>query len=239
MRLMGRALSLAALPLAIAGALAAGCGLVDLEKLTSVTFKLPPQTFTIDSHDEGRWHRPPESFAAPVPCSVPSDCCMPPDGPALSCAQYPVACQAGRCAIEFAVEIASPVNLRRDVPELARARGQVLADLVLDSVEYTADNQLGMALPEVTLFVAPAGVSSAGSTKARRVGTIPVTNDGLQASGVVPLTAEGREAFAAIARDLESPFNLIATTRVAIVSGTPAPNGKVALSVTGRITVRF
>ena len=57
---------------------------------------------------------------------------------------------------------------------------------------------------------------------------------------VVTLTDDAQQAFSARALDVENPFNLIAGTEVIVRSGTTIPpKGNVALTVTGRVTVKF
>ena len=40
-------------------------------------------------------------------------------------------------------------------------------------------------------------------------------------------------------RDLENPFNLIAGTNVIVHSGSPVPQGKVDVAVSGKVTVKL
>jgi hypothetical protein len=220
------------------GLVAAACGCGVLDKLTTLTFQLPKQSFSLGT-DHGQWQAPPEAFSQEVVCATPEDCCRPPVDPLPSCTQYPFACETGICALDFPLEVVTPVDLGRDAPELAQARGQVPADVTLDSVEYSVASGLNLALPEVTLYVAPRDVASGSHEKARVLGVIPATNAGLQASGVLPLSPEARQAFGALARDPRTPFNFIASTRIKLHAGAPAPMGRVAFTVTGKITAKF
>jgi hypothetical protein len=222
--------------LVLAGALA-GCGVLD--RLTTLTFELPRHSFSI-STAESQWRLAPPSFSSePVYCAGADDCCMPPDRPMLSCAQYPFICATGTCTIEFPFEVVTPVDLAHEVPELAQARGQVPAELTLAAIEYSVQSALNVALPEVTLWVAPADVASGSDPRARLLGVVPTTNAGLQASGSITLTPPARADFALLARDLRTPFNIIASTRIRIVSGGATPTGRVDLSMTGKITAKF
>jgi hypothetical protein len=222
--------------LVVAGALA-GCGALD--KLTTLTFQLPSQSFSVSTGDS-QWRSAPQWFSSdPIDCASPGDCCRPRDGLSVSCTQYPFTCVTGACAIEFPVELIAVVDLARDARALAQARGQVPAELTLTSIEYTVKSALNVALPEVTLYVAPADVATGTDRRARLLGVVPTTNAGLQASGTIALTPAASQAFTVAARDVRSPFNLIASTRIRIVSGGATPTGWVDLSVTGKITAKF
>jgi hypothetical protein len=215
----------------------ASCGLLD--RVAPVTFRLPRKTFVLDT-EESQWRKTPQAFAAPVDCTSREDCCMPAGGPALSCTEFPFVCVAGSCAIEYPVELVVPVNLGHDAPELAPVRARVPAAITLEDLAYTVSSQLNVALPEVIIAVAPRDVASASSPDAHRLGVVPLTNAQLQnGSGTIVLTAEARRAFEALARDLQTPFNLIASTTIVVRSGSPAPMGRVDLTITGRVSATF
>jgi hypothetical protein len=217
-------------------AAAAGCGWLD--RLTIVAFQLPRQTFSFGvTHPQ--WQAPPQAFAEKIDCTTAENCCMPVEGPPLSCAQYPLGCDHGACTLGFALEVVAPIDLSRDAPELAQVRGQVPAEVTLEAIEYTVASDLNIALPEVALYVAPRDVSSASHPKAYSLGVIPPTNAGLQTPGVLPLTPEAQQAFGAFARDLRTPFNLIAATKGKLVSGSAMPTGNVVFTLTGRATAKF
>jgi hypothetical protein len=222
--------------LLVAGSLV-GCGALD--RLTTLTFALPHQSFSVGTAD-AQWRPPPQSFSsAPIDCASRDDCCMPPDKAPPSCTQFPLTCEEGACAIEFPFELLAPVDLAHQVHELAPARGQLPAELTLAAIQYSVKSELNVALPEVALYVAPADVATSTDPRARLIGVIPTTNAGLQASGTIPLTGEARQAFGVLARDIRTPFNFIASTRIRIVSGGVTPAGHVDLDVDGKITANF
>jgi hypothetical protein len=118
----------------------------------------------------------------------------------------------------------------------------VVQEVLLKELRYTADNQLGVDLPPVDIYVAPAGVnSSANNDQVKLLVSLPKIAAGQKPTEevVVPLTEEAQKAFSARALDLENPFNLIAGTDVLIMSGSPIPQGKVDITVTGKVTVKF
>jgi hypothetical protein len=217
-------------------ALGAGCGLWG--RLSPITFQLPRRTFLLAT-DDSQWKSPPHGFSMGIDCATPDDCCLSADSQPPSCAQFPLVCASGRCAVEFPLQAVALVDFAHDAPELAQARGQVPAEVTLESLDYTVASDLNVALPEVTLYVAPESVASADSGQAHRLGVVPLTNTGFQGNGTITLDADARRAFEALARDLQTPFHLIAATTIMIRSGSPAPSGQVELSVTGKVTVKF
>jgi hypothetical protein len=215
---------------------AVGCGVLD--RLTTLTFDLPTRTFTVNTQ-ESQWRPPPQGFSsAAIDCATSEDCCMPADEAPLSCMQFPFICATGACAIEFPFEVVAPVDLG-DQKELGQARGQIPAELTLSAITYEVRSELNVALPEVAIYVAPADVAMVTDPKAHLLGVVPTTNAGLHASGTIALTPDARQAFGSLARDLKTPFNLIASTRIKIVSGGVTPSGKVDLDVSGKITAKF
>jgi hypothetical protein len=223
--------------LLVAGCLV-GCG--GLDKVSTLTFDLPKQSFSVSTMD-AQWRQPPPGFSsAAIDCASHDDCCMTAGEAPPSCTQYPLSCAAGTCAIEFPFMLLAPVDLAHQAREqLAPARGQLPAELTLAAIQYEVDSGLNVALPEVSLYVAPADVASGDDPRARLIGVVPTTNAGLQASGTIPLTAEARQAFGVLARDLRTPFNFIGSTRIRIVSGGATPSGHVDLVVKGKITAKF
>jgi hypothetical protein len=215
---------------------AAGCDW--LSGTPPISFPLPERSFVLATTNS-QWQTPPGAFAMPVECSGREDCCMPPGGPPLSCTQFPFVCATGTCAIEFPLELVVAIDLGHDAAELTQVRGQVPAEVTLDSFGYTVASALNVALPQVTLYVGPSAAASASSPEAHRLGVIPLTNAGFRGGGVIGLDADAQRAFGMYARDLQTPFHLIASTTISVRSGSPVPSGEVDLTVTGRVTVRF
>jgi hypothetical protein len=95
-----------------AGALGAGCGLIDLDSFNRLTFQIPPKSFSLSTQDP-RWKAAPQAFSTvPVSCATAQDCCAPLGG-LVSCSQFPLKCDAGVCAMEFVVEIPKMIDSAR------------------------------------------------------------------------------------------------------------------------------
>jgi hypothetical protein len=225
-----------------AAALCGGCDLLDLARNPAINVKLPPQSYSFSTTD-ARWKSPPATFSQRIDCSMRDDCCTVPGAPTTTpapfdCAQFSLVCDAGQCGITFPLEVSRPIDLSK---ELGGMSGSVVSDITLQSMEYTVDNKLGVGLPPVNVYVAPMQVTSVsgGASEATLVGTFPMTAAGVATSGTLTLSAEAQQAFSAHARDLRTPFNLIASTAMLLRSGSPTPMGKVDLTVTGTVRVKF
>jgi hypothetical protein len=226
--------------LLIAALALSGCDLLDLARNPSITFKLPAQSYSFSTMD-ARWKAPPPTFSQRIDCSMPPDCCTLPGAPAgtpasFDCAQFSLTCDAGQCGISFPLETARAVDLSKEVGGQA---GAVVSSITLKSLDYTVNNQLGVGLPPVNVYVAPMGVTSASSPQAQLVGTFPMTAAGVDTGGTIVLSPQAQQAFSTHARDLQTPFNLIAGTTMVVRSGSPPPMGEVSFKVTGTITVKF
>jgi hypothetical protein len=235
-RTMGAVLALACLPLG-------GCELLDFARNPTVTFKLPRMTYAITT-DDPRWKSPPAAFSQKIDCTNAGDCCMPPPPGAppelaIDCAAHSLSCDAGACATSFPLELPITIDLAKQ-PALMGMGSKVVSDITLQSLEYTVTNNIGVALPAVALSVAPMRVTSAGGNpEARLLATLPPTAAGATAMDTIPLEPDAKKAFQALAKDLLTPFNVIASTNVALASGSPLPKGKVDVVVSGTVTASF
>ena len=235
--MLGGLLALACLPLG-------GCELIDFARNPTVSFKLPRMTYAI-STDDPRWKSPPMAFSQKIECSAPADCCMapPPGTPpelVIDCAAYSLSCDAGACATSFAFELPITIDLAKQVPALAAMAGMVVSDITLQSLEYTVTNNIGVALPAVALSVAPMRVTAAaGNAEAKMLATLPPTTPGAMVMDTIPLEPAAKKAFQGLAKDIRTPFNVIASTNVALTSGSPPPRGKVDVVVSGTATASF
>jgi hypothetical protein len=222
-----------------------GCDLLDLARNPAINVKLPAQTYSFSTTD-ARWKSPPATFSQRIDCAKPDDCCMVPGAPAgtpapFDCAQFSLVCDTGgQCGITFPLDVARAIDLSK---ELGSMSGSVVSDITLTSLEYTVDNKIGVGLPPVNVYVAPMQVTSSGgasgNSAVQLMGTFPMTAAGVTTSGTLMLSPQAQEAFSAHARDLQTPFNLIASTAIVLRSGSPPPMGKVDLTVTGTVRVKF
>ncbi len=222
--------------------LVAGCDLIEFAKNPSINLTLPSRSYSFSTSDP-RWKAPPAAFNQAITCDVAADCCRSlPGGITVDCAQYPqIICDGTKvCAMRIDLEVPQTINLKMDAPEFADIGGRVVKEVLLRELRYTADNQIGTDLPPVDVFVAPAGVNSSDNNpEVKLLVSFPKTVANQKADETVELTPDAQKAFSDRALDFDSPFNLIAGTDVIVRSGTPVPSGKVDVTVTGRVTVKF
>jgi hypothetical protein len=213
----------------------ASCGLVSRD-VTKVSFDLPPKSYAFDTHD---WQLPSGSFPR-VACGTGEpvvDCCdPPPPAPRLDCAALPLTCESGACTLRFPVSAIQRVNLAVEAPALANVGNQSLVDFFVSDIRYTVASTMNVELPAVDLYVAPDGVTSAADPSARKFATVPVTPAMANGDGSVDISPDAEQIFAPYAHAPATPFNFIATATVVIPSGSPIPNGRVDLTVTGQVS---
>src|SRR5688500_14155509 len=122
-------------------AFSVGCGLID--KLRGIEFQLPNRAYSLSSNDQ-RWKAPPQGGVPEVSCGpggVEMDCCMPPaPAPAIDCTRIPMSCDEGKCALKFNYEVATTVNLAKEVPVLADVGGSILSDILLKEIDLAVAN---------------------------------------------------------------------------------------------------
>jgi hypothetical protein len=223
--------------------LAAGCDLIDLAKNPVIHFTLPPRSYELKT-DDPNWKTPPAFFnTAAISCETAAGCCPPPGTPAglipqSECDKVPIICQSKLCGIGFPLETYNPVNLGKEAPALSSANG-VVSEITLESLTFKITNSVGADFPPVRLYIAPEATKTAKGQGALLIGETPMAPKDVVTSKTLETSAEVRAAFAMYARNVNTPFNFIAATDVAILSGQPLPNGKVVVEVTGTVSAKL
>jgi hypothetical protein len=224
--------------------LVGGCGLLsELDKLKSINFDLPPRSYSVSTSDP-QWKMPPATFpmvsCGDGPSAQTKDCCSAlPGMPPLDCSRAPLTCEESVCALKFPYEQVQKVDLVQEVPALASVKGQIFSDVFLKQIDLTIDNSMNVTLPPVYLYLAPANVTSASHKDARRIATIPMKPPGFKGMESIPLDAEAQRTFSTFAKDFQTPFNIIISTTILIKGGTPAPMGKLDVTVGGKAEAKL
>lgn len=232
--------------LAAASLWLAGCG--EGDATADRAFDVPERAYALSTTD-ARWRNPPPPSemnpqGIPVatcgPGGLAVDCCNAVAGVTIDCQRHPLACQTdGTCALDFVYESVSTVNLAREVGALEALDGRVLAEVTIEALEAEVASSFNVSVPQLDLFVAPAAVTTTQTGQARLLGVIPMKPPGFNGRTAVTIDAAGQQAFSALARDVRTPFNLIASWRIVVRPGTPAPTGQVNVELTGRARARF
>jgi hypothetical protein len=150
-----------------------------------------------------------------------------------------LSCEDSVCALKFPFEQVQKVDLMKEVPELAQFKGQIFSDVLLKQIDLTIDNGMNVTLPPVYLYVAPATVTSAAHKDAKRLAVLPMTAPGFKGMESLVLDSEAQRVFSGFARDFQSPFNIIISTTVVTKGGSPAPMGKLDVTVGGKVEARL
>jgi hypothetical protein len=215
-----------------------GCGLVSRD-VASVAFDLPSKSYSFDTKT---WNLP-SGMLPKIPCGAGQiivDCCNPPAPvPKPDCTMTPLVCENAVCTLELPVSTFQQMDLKMEVPQLANVQSQYLVDVYVSQIRYTVTSTLNVDLPAVDLYVAPAGVTSPSDPAAQKFGTVPVTPAMMSGDGLVDIVPDAEQIFARYAHEPATPFNFIAATTIVLPSGSPIPNGSVAITVTGQVTAQL
>ena len=231
---------LPALAMAGSAGVSSGCGAIN--SLGTLTFDLPPKSFSFDTSSSG-WKAPPSTFPS-VTCGTTgqqvTDCCHPPaPAPAPDCGgTTPLLCESGVCVLEFPVVITQAIDLKMEVPSLSSLGGQTLAQVGISQITYTIASTLNVVLPPIDVYVADQGAMSSKDATAKKFGTIPATPAGATQSGNMVLDPNGQAAFSHYASSFSTPFTIIAQTTMIVPPGSPVPAGKVDVTVGGKVTAK-
>jgi hypothetical protein len=213
-----------------------------VSSLTTLTFDLPPKSFSFDTASSG-WKAPPASFPS-VTCGTSgqqvTDCCHPPaPAPEPDCAgTTPLVCESGVCVLEFPVTTSQAIDLKMEVPALSNLGGQTLAQISISQITYTIASTLNVVLPAIDVYVADQGATSSKDASAKKFGTIPATPANTTQSGDMMLDPNGQAAFSHYASSFTIPFTIIAQTTMIVPPGSPVPTGKVDVTVGGKVKAK-
>ena len=223
------------LGLALVGAL--GCGLLSSD-VTKLTFDLPNKTYSFDS---ASFSSAVASIPA-VPCggaNVIQDCCHPPAIAAPDCNAHPLVCENSLCTLKQPVTVWSKMDLKKEVPQLSSVDNQSLADITLSSLTYDAVSTLNMAVPTINIYLAPDGVTDPNDPQATLFGTVAPIEAGQTVHGAVQKEPDADAQFASYGHAFGTPFNFIASTTVTVPSGSPAPTGKLTITIDGKVSAKL
>jgi hypothetical protein len=221
---------------------ALGCGLISSD-ITKVSFNLPSKSYSFDTNN-GMFKAPPGGTFPAVPCGageVVMDCCHPPAPlPAIDCTATPLFCEAAVCTLKYPVTVVQTMDLSKEAPELSSFKSQSLVDISISRIHYAVTaNTLNVDLPPIDLFLAPQGVMTADDpSSAEKFGTIAAVTAMTTPDADVKLASNSKAVFNKYAHAFGTPFNFIATTTVVVPSGTPIPNGRVDITVTGQLSAQ-
>jgi len=216
------------------------CDKIISPDVAEITFNLPPRNYSFNSSALGV----PAGLSAEVPCGdsspVPfTDCCNPPAPlPAPGCsANQQIACEQNEngtnvCTATATVSQSQTMNLGMEVSQLSGLTGVVTISIKRIGYQVNS-NTLDVDLPDVSLYLAPAGVTDASDPNAQKFGTMPAISAGSTPTGDVVLEPNAKQVLASFTSNLQSPFNFIATTTLKV---SHAPTGAIDMTITGQLS---
>jgi hypothetical protein len=230
-------LSLKATTSAIAVLGLVGCGLISTD-ITRLTFDLPTETYTFDT---AQWNIPPavQGAAFPsIPCTTDNDCCTLGSAAGLDCTMPKLSCMSASCAASLPESQATEVNLSTQVmPSLSSYTS--LVSISISRITYTVrSNTLNVAVPPLSIYLAPDKVTDPTDPSAQLFGTVPMIAAGTTPMGNVQLVSNAASVFQSFTSNLATPFEIITAATVVIGAGTPVPTGAITIDVTGAISAQ-
>ena len=210
-----------------------GCGLISSD-VTETKFDLPSRSYSFDSAA----FNVPTGFSQPIPCGptqIVMDCCNPPIGAAPDCNANKIACEQDEngmdvCTVTVLVSQSQMMNLGQEVSSLNSFTGYV--NITIKRISYKVDvNTLNLNVPDVTLYLAPAGVTDT-MNGAMVFGTLPAIAAGTTPMGDVVLNRNAEAVVKTYTSNIQNPFNFIAETKVKV---SKSPTGKIDLTISGQL----
>jgi hypothetical protein len=212
-----------------------GCDKIISSDVTETPFDLPAKTYSFDSAS----FPIPAGITAEVPCGagqLVTDCCMPPVGPAPDCNATPIACQQNEngvsvCTAMVKVSQSQMLNFAQEAPELNSLPSVI--NIKIKRISYVVmTNTLNIDLPDVELFLGPAGATKPSDSGVVKFGTMPGIMAGTMPAGDVVLVRDAESVLGMFTQDLTAPISFIASTTLTV---THSPTGRIDLTVSGKL----
>jgi hypothetical protein len=152
------------------------------------------------------------------------------------CASTPITCEQNEngmnvCTAMVPVTQSQTLNFGQEVPQLSGLPS--VLDIKIKKISYVVtNNTLTIDLPDIGLYLAPQGVTSASDPSAKRFGTMPGILVGTTPAGDVLLEPNAESVLSSFTQDISKPISFIATTTVRV---TRSPSGRIDLTVSGKL----
>jgi hypothetical protein len=214
---------------------AGGCGLISSD-VTDFDLSLPDKTYTVDSDSFGITADP--DVVLNMACATGSGTCevaaeqVCPDG------QCRGECNATSLTCDLIIPIHpfTTVDLASEKSELAAIDDQTLIDVTVDSISYrVGENTLDTTTPPLTLYVAPASVTSPDDSGAVSIGTIPMVQPAMTLPETdLVMSSEGHDRLVQAMANFRTPFNVLVAADIVLTSGDSIPTGRMTTTLTIR-----
>ena len=135
------------------------------------------------------------------------------------------------CTAQATVSQSQMMNLGQEVSQLHSFTGLVTIKINRITYQVTA-NTLDIDIPDVALYLAPAGVTDPNDPSAKKFGTLPAIAAGTMPIGDVVLESNAAQVLASFTSNIQAPFTFIAGTTLKV---SHAPNGAVDITINGQL----
>ncbi|HPH68148.1 MAG TPA: hypothetical protein PLF40_20465 [Kofleriaceae bacterium] len=204
------------------------CGLVDTN-IADFNLTLPEKQFTVDASTWNVNAAATSTFLT-TSCATMPTICGQAAASACKAATCTGTCDAGTktCVLSLGVSNYKTIDLITEKPELKTINEQPVIKVSIDRVTYSVSaNSLNVASPEMTVYVAPATVMTAGDAQAKPIGKIPSVPAGTTLPATeITFTDSGRAELINVMSNFKVPFNIIIGSTLVVNSATMIPTGK-------------
>lgn len=206
--------------------LSAGCGLISSD-VGDFPLRIEDREFSIDT---ATWMLD----AAAVPDYLAMDCASTPTvcnaAAQQACTDCAGSCSASTntCELQLQVSAMRQIDLAKEQSELQSIDGTTAIHVTIDDATYLIDqNDLNVATPMLTIYVAPAEITEPSDPAVTAIGTIPSIAAGTITAGpqAIEYTATGKADLTAALKSWSTPFNLLVGATIVVRDGEPVPIG--------------
>jgi len=204
----------------------AGCGLISSD-VGDFPLRIEDREFSIDT---AAWM----IDAAAVPDFLAMDCSSAPTvcnaAAQQACTDCAGTCSAATstCELQLQVSAMRQIDLAKEQSELQSIDGTTAIRVTIDDALYLIDsNDLNVATPMLTIYVAPAEITEPSDPSVLPIGTIPSVAPGTITAGPQQMeyTATGKADLTAALKSWSTPFNLLVGATIVVRAGEPVPTG--------------
>jgi hypothetical protein len=153
--------------------------------------------------------------------------------------------QAQQCTAQIDATVSYPVNLSMDQSFTSSVAGRAVSIVQSISLLYgVPTNTTTFPIPELDLYIAPAGVTSVTDSRAVYIDKVPSiakaqTLPSNAGSITVQTNSPAGTQFVHYIQNPTTPFVILINAKPVLSAGEPLPAGEIVVNVTPQITVGF
>lgn len=219
---------------AFAGIGLCSCGLIDAN-IFDTTIRLSPQSYKQSFGSAGGM------LAAVTGCTNDAMCTPLSSWIQGGSARCDVNAAPTECVIEAPFNLAYPLTLSEDGAFQSGVGQKAVQAVRTIKLDYQVDNRATFALPELEVYVGPAGVMSKNDTSIALIGRVPATPAAKSQTGALEVKdgTDARSKLIYAVQKPKTPLTFLVSGTLQLRSGKPqpAPAGEVEVKVTPSLVV--